>query len=301
MEWISLLSNYTFQVVALGSALLGIISGVFGSFAVLRKQSLLGDVVAHSALPGIVLAFLLTGSKNIEQMLMGALITGLLAVLVILGIIKTTRIKIDAVLALVLSVFFGFGTVLLTYSQKVPNANQAGLDRFIYGQAASLIKKDIQFMLICGMVLLLIAIIFWKELKILCFDEEFAKTIGLPTGKLNLALSFFIVLTIIIGLQTVGVILMSAMLIAPAVAARQWSNKLSTMVILSGTFGAVSGILGTIISSSVKKLPTGPVIVVCVTVIAMFSILFAPNRGIIYKMYQRRRNKKYFELERKGI
>ena len=299
MDILSIFSNYTFQIVALGAGMLGIISGVLGSFAVLRKQSLLGDGVSHSALPGVVLAFLLTASKNTEMLLLGALITGVLATLIILGIVKTTRVKFDAALALVLSVFFGVGTVLLTYSQKIPNANQAGLDRFIYGQAASLVLSDIWIIAICGIALLTVVIIFWKEFKLLSFDIEFAKTIGLPTGKLNILLSFLIVISIIIGLQTVGVILMSAMLIAPAVAARQWSNRLSTMVILSAIFGAVSGVLGTLISSSMTKLPTGPVIVLCVTIIAVFSVLFAPNRGIIHKIYQRWQNKKKFEQERK--
>ena len=115
---LDLLTNYTFQIVALGSALLGIISGVFGSFAVLRKQSLLGDGVSHSALPGVVIAFLLTGTKNTEILLLGALITGLLATLIIIGVVRTTRIKFDSALALVLSVFFGAGLVFLTYSQN---------------------------------------------------------------------------------------------------------------------------------------------------------------------------------------
>ena len=301
MDILALFSNYTFQIVALGSALLGIISGVLGSFAVLRKQSLLGDGVSHAALPGVVLVFLLTGSKNTEMLLLGALVTGIFATLLILGIVKTTRVKFDAALALVLSVFFGLGTVLLTYSQKIPNANQAGLDRFIYGQAAGLVKRDIWIIVICGIVLLMIVIMFWKEFKLLCFDAEFAKSIGLPIGKLHILLSFLIVISIIIGLQTVGVILMSSMLIAPAVAARQWSNKLSTMIVLSAIFGAFSGVLGTLISSSMTKLPTGPTIVLCVTTIATFSLLFAPNRGIIHKLYQRWHNKKRFEQERQAM
>ncbi len=298
MDITTLFSNYTFQIVALGCAMLGVISGVLGSFAVLRKQSLLGDGISHSALPGVVIAFLLTGSKNTEVLLFGALIAAILSTILILGIVKTTRIKFDAALALILSVFFGLGTVLLTYSQKIPNANQAGLDRFIYGQAASLVKSDIILMGFGVLTLLFIINIFWKEFKLLCFDTEFAKTIGLPTGKLNLLLSFLIVLTIVLGLQTVGVILMSSMLIAPAVSARQWSNRLPTMIVLAAIFGAVSGIIGTLISSSITKLPTGPVIVLCITTISIFSLLFAPNRGMISKIYRRLYNRKHFKQER---
>ena len=295
----TLLHDYTFQVVALGCALLGIISGILGSFAVLKKQSLLGDGVSHSALPGVVLAFLITGSKNTETLLIGALITGLLATFFIVAIERNSRIKFDSALALILSVFFGLGLVLLTYSQKIPNSNQAGLDRFIYGQASALVQRDLSIILFCGAILIIVVLLFWKEFKILIFDEEFAQIIGFNTKLLNGLLTFLIVMTIILGLQAVGVILMSAMLIAPAVAARQWSNKLSVMVLLSSIFGSVSGIVGTFISSMENNLPTGPVIVVCITLIAVFSLLFAPNRGIISKIIQRKRNKTKFDLERR--
>ena len=294
---LALFQDYTFQTVALGSALLGIISGVLGSFAVLRKQSLLGDGVSHAALPGVVLAFLLTGSKNTEVLLIGALLTGTLATLAIIAVVRNSRIKFDSALALVMSVFFGFGMVLLTYSQKIPNANQAGLKRFIYGQASTLLERDVKLMAVCGVILLALVFLFWKEFKLLSFDPEFAESIGFKTGRLNLFLSFLIVLSIIIGLQTVGVVLMSAMLIAPAVAARQWSNRLSVMVFLASVFGAVSGVVGTMISSSVAGMPTGPVIVSCVTTIAIFSILFAPGRGIIYRIIQRRKNRIRYKLE----
>lgn len=298
MEMIfSLLHDYTFQTVALGSALLGIISGVLGSFAVLRRQSLLGDGVSHAALPGVVMAFLLTGSKNTEMLLMGALLTGLAATFLIVGIVRHSRIKFDSALALIMSVFFGLGLVLLTYSQKIPNANQAGLKRFIYGQASTLMERDILLMAACGTVLLLLVVLFWKEFKLFSFDPDFAKIAGFGTAKLHILLSFLIVMTIIIGLQTVGVVLMSAMLIAPAVAARQWSNQLWLMVVLAAAFGAVSGVTGTLFSSVATGLPTGPVIVVCITVIAVFSLLFAPGRGILHRIYRRKKNQISFRVE----
>lgn len=295
--FLSLLSDYTFQTVALGSALLGLISGVLGSFAVLRKQSLLGDGVSHSALPGVVMAFVLLGSKNTEILLLGALVSGLLATLFIVGIVRHTRIKFDSALALVMSVFFGLGLVLLTYVQKIPNSNQAGLKRFIFGQASTLMQRDILLMAVCGAVLLSLVLLFWKEFKLFTFDSDFAQSLGFSPKKLNLLLSFMIVLAIIIGLQTVGVILMSAMLIAPAVAARQWTNKLWVMVLLSAVFGAVSGIAGTAVSSMMAKLPTGPAIVVCVSLIVVVSVLFAPGRGVLHRLYQRRKNRLLFKLE----
>lgn len=294
---VALFSDYTFQTVALGSALLGLISGVMGSFAMLRKQSLLGDGVSHSALPGIVMAFVLLDSKNTEVLLLGALISGLLATLFIVGIVQHTRIKFDSALALVMSVFFGLGLVLLTYVQKIPNSNQAGLKRFIFGQASTLLQRDIFLMILCGLILLTLVLLFWKEFKLFIFDADFAQSLGFSRKKLNLLLSFMIVLTIIIGLQTVGVILMSAMLITPAVAARQWTNKLWVMVTLSALFGAVSGIAGTAASSLVPKLPTGPAIVVCVSLIIGFSVLFAPGRGVLHRIYQHRKNKILYKLE----
>lgn len=285
---IYLLKDYTFQTVALGSAILGLISGVLGSFAVLRKQSLLGDGVSHAALPGVVMAFLLTGSKNTEMLLFGALLSGLMATLFIISIIKHTRIKFDSALALTMSVFFGAGLVLLTYVQKIPNSNQAGLKRFIFGQASTLLQRDVYFMVICGVILFTLVLLFWKEFKLFIFDSEYARTLGFPAYKLNLLLSFMIVMAIIIGLQTVGVILMSAMLISPAVAARQWTNKFGIMVILSALFGAISGILGTAASSLTAKLPTGPAIVVFISCVVIFSVLFAPGRGIVQKVIHRK-------------
>ncbi|SDZ39770.1 manganese/zinc/iron transport system permease protein [Proteiniborus ethanoligenes] len=284
-----ILTDYTLQIVSLGSALLGIISGVLGSFAVIRKESLLGDAVSHSALPGIALAFLITQTKRTEVLLLGALISGLISTLLILFITRYTRIKFDSALALMLSVFFGGGIVLLTYIQKIPNANQAGLEKFIFGQASTLLKRDVWMMLVIGTVLIALVILFWKEFKLVSFDVGFAESLGFSTKAITILLSSMIVAAIIIGLQTVGVILMSAMLIAPAVAARQWTDKLYIMVILSAIFGSISGIIGTIISSSVSKLPTGPMIVIVVSLIVIFSLSFAPNRGLVWKHFSNKR------------
>ncbi len=287
-----ILTDYTLRIVSLGSILLGIISGVLGSFAVIRKESLLGDAVSHSTLPGIALAFLMTQTKRTEVLLLGALISGLLSTFIILAIVKYSRIKFDSALALILSVFFGGGIVLLTYIQKIPNANQAGLEKFIFGQASTLLKRDVEIMAVLGAALIALTIIFWKEFKIVSFDADYAESLGFSTKRITTLLFFMIVTAIIIGLQTVGVILMSAMLTAPAVAARQWTDKLSTMVILSAIFGAVSGVVGTILSSIVSKLPTGPMIVIVISMIVIISIGFAPNRGLIWKYFRNRKKQR---------
>lgn len=285
-------SDYTFRIVSLGSMILGMISGVLGSFAVIRKQSLLGDAVSHSALPGIALAFLFTLTKRTEVLLLGALISGLLSTFLIVVIDKYSRIKFDSALALVLSVFFGTGMVLLTYIQKIPSSNQAGLEKFIFGQASTLLKRDIQIMMILGVLLLFVVVLFWKEFKLVSFDEDFAKSMGFSTEIITSLLFLIIVVSIIIGLQTVGVILMSAMLVAPAVAARQWTDKLSVMVVLASIFGGISGVVGTLLSSVISKLPTGPTIVIAVSVIVIISLTLAPNRGLVWNYFRHKNNRR---------
>ena len=273
MNAFPLLHDYTFQVVALGAALLGMASGMIGSFAVLRRQSLLGDVVSHAALPGIAAVFLMTGTKDTVWLLIGALCSGLAATGFIIGVVRYSRVKFDTALALGMSVFFGLGLVLLTYVQKIPNSNQAGLQRFIFGQAAVLLKSDILVIAVTGAVLLALTLLFWKEFKLLSFDPEFARSLGLPTRSLNVLLSAMTVAAIIAGLQTVGVILMSAMLVAPAVAARQWTNRLGVMVGLAALFGAVSGVAGT------PAFPAGPAIVVAADVLVLISLALGRARS----------------------
>ena len=298
MLYISFLYNnyYTLIIVAAGAALLGAVSGALGTYAVLRRQSLLGDAISHAALPGIALAFMLTGSKTPLILVLGAAITGWVGTLIILSIVRLTRIKYDSALALVLSTFFGFGLVLLTLIQRSGNANQAGLDTFIFGQAATLLKQDVLTISILGGAALIIVFILWKELKLLIFDEGFAASIGFPTRALDILLTSLLVIAIVLGLQAVGAVLMSAMLVAPAVAARQWTNRLNLMVILAAGFGAFAGVSGTIVSSSVTDIPTGPMIILCAAFFVGISIAFAPKRGLIWNGIRQRKNRRSLKL-----
>ena len=284
--------DYTLIIVATGAALLGTVSGALGTYAVLRRQSLLGDAISHAALPGIAIAFMLTGSKTPLILVLGAAIAGWIGTLVILSIVRLTRIKYDSALALVLSTFFGFGLVLLTLIQRSGNANQAGLDDFIFGQAATILRRDVLTIGILGGVALIIMVILWKELKLLVFDEGFAASIGFPIRVLDILLTSLLVIAIVIGLQAVGAVLMSAMLIAPAVAARQWTDRLNLMVFLAACFGAFAGVSGTIISSIATRIPTGPTIILCATVVVGFSITFAPNHGLLWNSIKQRRNRR---------
>ena len=287
--------NYTLIVVGIGSALLGIISGALGTYAVLRRQSLLGDAISHAALPGIALAFLLTGSKTPLILVFGAALAGWVGTLLILSIVKLTRIKYDSALGLVLSTFFGFGLVLHTLIQRNGNANQAGLDTFLFGQAASLLERDVLTMGILGGIALLIMSLFWKELKLLVFDEGFATSIGLPVRALDILLTSLLTVAIVLGLQAVGAVLMSAMLVAPAVAARQWTDRLGHMVLLAALFGAIAGVSGTLLSSSASRLPTGPTIVLCATLFVGLSFALAPNRGLVWHWVRHRRDKEHLK------
>lgn len=291
-----LVFDYTLRTVALGAAVIGIVAGALGAFAVLRRQSLVGDAMSHAALPGIAIAYLLTGEKSNIVLLTGAAIAGWLATLAVLGIVRTSRVKFDSALGLVLSVFFGFGLMLLTYIQRQPDSSQAGLDKFLFGQAATMIQSEVRNMAIVGAAALLVLFFLWKSFKLLSFDSDFAATIGYPVRVLDVLLTTLIVVAIVLGLQAVGVVLMSAMIVAPAAAARQWTNRLGVMVLLSAAFGALAGVSGATISASETRLPTGPVIVVCVSAIVLFSLCFAPNRGLLWAWFARRRKRE--ELRR---
>jgi manganese/zinc/iron transport system permease protein len=289
--WHDLLFDYTLRTVALGSAALGLVSGALGTFAVLRRQSLLGDAVSHAALPGIVLAFLITGSKTPLILVLGAAVAGWAGALLVMLIVGTTIIKTDTALGLVLSTFFGFGLVLLSIVQRSAGAGQAGLDRFLFGQAATLVGEDLTTMAVLGAVVLAAVVLLWKEFKALAFDPAFAGAMGLPVRLLDVILTSLLVVAIVIGLQTVGVVLMSAMIIAPAAAARQWTDRLGRLVLLAGLFGALSGLSGAVLSSLVPKLPTGPTIVLCMTGLMLLSLVFAPNRGLAAAGIRRWRQK----------
>lgn len=293
----NLFFDYTVRTVALGAMALGIVSGALGVFALLRKQSLMGDVISHAALPGVVLAFLLTRSKASIVLMIGAAIASWVGTLWMTSITKHTRIKEDNALGLVLSVFFGFGLMLLTFVQRLPDSRQAGLDTFLFGQAATLLFSDVLTIAGLGIVSLILLNVFWKEFKLLAFDKEFAASLGFPIGILDTLLTTLLVIAIVVGLQAVGVVLMSAMVVAPAAAARQWTDRLGVMVFLSAFFGALSGLVGALISSSGAGLATGPVVVLVASVIVLVSLFFAPNRGLFWRWFLQQRNRKKLRLD----
>jgi manganese/zinc/iron transport system permease protein len=270
----------TFYKILLGTTIVAITTGMLGCFTLLNKQSLLGDTIAHATLPGLTGMFLIILQKSYLLLLCAGAFSGLLGAVLVNYINQTTKLKTDTALGIVLSTFFGVGIIFLTMIQKLPNGHQAGIDKFLFGQAATLLWADIITIFIISIIVISTIVLLWKELKIITFDPAYAEMIGLPVKKIQAILTFLIVLTVIVGLQTVGLILMSSFLIAPAAGARQWTNKLSTTMFLTILFSLAATTSGTLISCKYPHIPTGPTIVIIATIITIFSILIAPS-GIL--------------------
>ncbi len=280
---IALLTSANIRWVLMGSLLLGFASGMIGSFVLLKKQSLISDAMAHAALPGVCIGFMLFQEKSLPILLLGAAFTSLIATQAIQVIVNHSRIKSDAAIGIVISVFFGFGIVLLTYIQQNFTSNQAGLDTFIFGQAASLIRSDVQLISISSLILVLITTFCFKEFKISIFDPSFAKNMGINVRFFNGLLLALVVGIVVIGIQMVGVVLIASLLITPALAARYWTDNLSIMAWLAGIFGSISGVAGALSSTLVGNLPTGPMIVLSASLLFFISLLLGQRKGLIIK------------------
>jgi manganese/zinc/iron transport system permease protein len=287
---------YTDAVVALGAAILGATAGVLGAFAVLRRRSLVGDALAHSALPGVALAFLLTGAKDTGSLLVGAGIAGLAAALLMVGIERTSRIRPDAAIGVVLSSFFALGIVLLTAIAHTNNANQAGLDSYLFGQAAGLLERDLWVMGALSAASLAVVALGFRPLKAMLFDPAFAGSVGLPVRALEALATALIVVAVVVGVRAVGAILMVSLLIAPSVAARQLTDRLAPMLVLAGVIGAGVGVAGSLVSMR-AEVPTGPVIVLVGFAVVLLAVLLAPGRGVLWRAGRLRRDRRRARTE----
>ncbi|MGD9572331.1 MAG: iron chelate uptake ABC transporter family permease subunit [Thermoleophilia bacterium] len=283
--------SYTDAVVVWGAAVLGVAAGVLGAFAVLPGRSLVGDALAHSALPGVAIAFLVTGAKDPASLLVGAAIAGLIGALMMVGIERTSRIRPDAAIGVVLSSFFSLGVVLLTYIGSTGDAQQAGLETYLFGQAAGLLEQDVQVMAILAAAAVAIVAIGFRPLKVSVFDRAFAASVGLPVRVLELLTTALLVVAIVIGLRAVGAILMVAMLIVPTVAARQLTHRLALLLPLAGVIGAAVGVTGALLSSR-AEVPTGPVIVLVGVLLVLAAVMLAPGRGVVWRAAQRARERR---------
>lgn len=270
-----------------GALLLGINAGVLGSFAFLRKRALIGDTLAHAALPGVTTAFMLTGSRSPFVIVTGAMVSAFLGMFSVDWLRRHTRIKEDSALAIVLSLFFALGVFQLTLIQKMPGAAQAGLDKLLFGQAASLVPHDLMVLSLLAVLTLTLVAACFSQFKLIIFDKTYAVTIGVPVRRYEAILALAVVLSVVIGLQLVGVVLVAALMLTPAAAARYWTNNLKVMLILAGTFGGIAGVLGALVSCLAPRMPTGPWMVVVVTLLFALALLFAPQGGMLPRWLRR--------------
>jgi len=284
------LTDPNIRYVVLGTMLLTSSAAIVGTFTLLKKKALLGDATAHAAFPGICIAFMLTGTKHPIYLAIGAFTTGWIALLLIDILIKHSKIKEDIATALLLSVTFGIGTLLLSIIQNTSNAAQLGLNNYLFGKAAALLSEDLLILGILSIAILLTVAGFFKEFTLIAFDKAFAESIHMRVSLLEFVFTSLIVLAIVIGIRAVGIVLMAAMLITPAAAARFWTDRLTKMIGLAAFFGAISGLLGSFISYIFPGMPTGPWIVLVITAIAYVSFLFAPHKGLMAKKLRQHRH-----------
>ena len=286
-------AGYNAALVAIGAATLGFSAGAAGCFLVLRKRALVADAMAHATLPGLALGFLgslLAGSdgRTLLALLLGAAISAFIAVVAIDGLTRRTRLPEDAAIGAVLSSAFGFGIVLLTLIQSIPGGKPAGLQGFLLGSTAGMLLAD-AITIACGSILTVVMLFLLRRpLTLLTFDPGFASVSGYPIRALDLALLLLIGAITLIGLKIVGLVLIVALLITPASAARFWSDHLGRVVGIAGGIGAVSAYLGTAISAAVPGMPTGPVIVLISFLIFLLSLVVAPSRGLLPVWLRRR-------------
>ncbi|CAA6691230.1 MULTISPECIES: iron chelate uptake ABC transporter family permease subunit [unclassified Lentimonas] len=283
-----LLRQYNTRLVVICTMLLGCACGLMGGFLLLRKRSLMGDTLSHATLPGVCLAFfvgvMMGGQgKSLPLLLLGATVTGVLGCGTVLFIRNRSRIKDDAAMGIVLSVFFGAGVALLTMVTKMPEGAAAGLESFIYGKTASMVLSDFKLLsVVTGSVLLLSGLLF-KEFRLLCFDESYAASQGWPVKFLDVLLIALVTAVTVAGLQAVGLILIIAFLITPAAAARFWTDRLDRMLLLSALIGGVSGWMGASVSALIPNMPAGAVIVLVAAAFFLFSMLFGGERGVVVR------------------
>ncbi|HRW16684.1 metal ABC transporter permease [Amaricoccus sp.] len=293
---LTLNAGYNAALVAVGAALLGIAAGSAGAFLFLRKRALVSDAVAHATLPGIGIAFivmvLLGGDgRNLFGLMVGSAVSAGLGLLLVDWISRRTRLAEDAAIGAVLSVFFGFGIVLLTVIQTMSRGQQAGLESFLLGSTAGMLMQDAVVVAAGGALAVAAVVLLRRPMTLVAFDPDFALASGIPVRRVDLAMMGLVMGVTVIGLKLVGLILIVAMLIIPAVTARFWTDRTDRVVLAAGALGGVAAYVGAALSASAPNLPTGPIIVVVAFAAFLVSLLFAPGRGVLASALRRRRFK----------
>jgi manganese/zinc/iron transport system permease protein len=293
---------YNTLLVVAGASLLGASAGAVGVFGVLRRRALTGDALAHAALPGVCLAFILLGDRNLAAMLAGALATGVLGIVAITLLRRWTRVKEDAAIGTVLSVFFGLGVVLMKLIERLPSSGKAGVNAYILGKTAGMSLEDVYVIGGLALGVLLALLLLYKEFKLVAFDPAFAQVQGWPVVRLDLLLLLLIAVAVVVGLPAVGVLMIAALLITPAAAARFWTERLGRMLALAALFGVAAGVAGALVSANVTvgrerdSLPAGPVIILTASGLFVLSLLLAPRRGVLARWLAQRHFRRQLEL-----
>ncbi|MFG0254271.1 MAG: metal ABC transporter permease, partial [Rhodopirellula sp. JB053] len=285
--------DHNTRVVIFGTAILGFAAGLVGCLTLLRGRALVGDALAHAALPGIAGAFLIATAlggdgKSLPILLLGATVSGLFGIVSILLIRRMTRIKEDAALGIILSVFFGLGVALLGIVTQMDRGNAAGLESFIYGKTATMTAGDAKLIAVTSTVCVLLCIALLKEFKLLCFDEAFAGARGYPVVLLDAILMSIVVIVTIVGLQAVGLVLVIALLVIPAASARFWTDRLIVMMVIASVLGMVGAFVGSAASAMLPRLPSGAMIVLAAGTGFLVSFLIGTRRGVLVRLWRRR-------------
>lgn len=294
MNPVDFFADHTFSMVFWGTTIIGVGAGALGSFAYLRRQSLISDVISHSALPGTLIAFLALSSlglhgRDMLGLIVGAVIVGVFAVALTNWIPRISQIKTDTAMAVVLSSFFGLGMLLMRYVQNNPLPDKGGIQDYLFGNASTLTRADLTVSLITGGTALAVMLLLWKEFALSTFDRDHAAVMGFNNRITDAAMFAAIAVATVIGVKAIGLVLMVAFVVTPPAAARQWTSRLPGMVAVSGLIGGLGSAIGTWLSIVFGPLPTGPVIAVVLFAVFLFSLVAAPGRSVIVRALRRRR------------
>lgn len=305
LEALTLQLGYNATLVAIGSALLGISAGVTGTFLFLRKRALVADAISHATLPGVGLAFILMvtlggDGRNLVGLMLGSAISAWIGLICEQSITRRTRLAEDAAIGAVLSVFFGFGVVLLTVIQNMSAGRQAGLDGLLLGSTAGMLFQDALIIALGGAVTLALVLLLRRAMTLVAFDAQYARSIGIDPDRVDMLTMLLVMAVTVVGLKIVGLILIVALLIIPPVTARFWTERSERVATYAGIIGGVSGYVGAAISASAPAMPTGPIIVLTCFALFVISLFLAPQRGVLAAYLRHRRFQKRVHI-RQGL
>lgn len=290
-----LLTIHTYRIMTIGVTLIGGLAGAMGALIYLRKRTLMSDVIGHSATTGVMLSFMIGSAilgidgRSLWLLVIGSVAIGTFAAVLADRISHVTRVSVDAAMAIMLALFFGLGMVLLRIIERGSYRHRGGLKDYFFGNASTMTKADVYTIEVLCIVVAVVFLAFYRGLAAHVFDVVTAEVRGFRSRFYAPLLLAMVAVAVVVGVKSVGLILMVALAAIPPAAARQWTRHLHTMIILSAIIGAVSAVLGSLISVSIGKIPTGPVIVLVLTAVLFVSLFGAPRRSVIVRAIARRK------------